>query len=125
MSVLYAILTVLHVFVCFILIIMVLLQAGKGGGMSGLFGGSGGDSIFGGQGPTKPLAILTEICAGLFMVTCISLSMMTKSTGPQSVIQNTPVQQQAPRPTQAPPSQAPVPAKPASSTPVQQPTNSK
>ncbi len=129
MSILYVLLTALHLFVCFVLIVVVLLQAGKGGGMSGLFGG-GGDSVFGGQGPTKPLAVLTAICAGLFMITCISLTIMTRSSGVRSVIQTGPAQQQMPAGAPRTTTPTNAPAKPASpapapSAPASQPTNSK
>ncbi len=42
--------TVIHVVVCVFLILVILLQAGKGGGMGGAFGGAGAQTVFGGRG---------------------------------------------------------------------------
>ena len=44
--ILYYMIVTLHFIVCVALIVIVLLQAGKGGGMAGLFGGGGSDQIF-------------------------------------------------------------------------------
>ncbi|MDD5738197.1 MAG: preprotein translocase subunit SecG, partial [Candidatus Omnitrophica bacterium] len=38
----YGVLIALHVISCLVLIMVILLQAGKGGGISETFGGSGG-----------------------------------------------------------------------------------
>jgi preprotein translocase subunit SecG len=89
MSVLYGILVVLHILVCLFLIVVILLQAGKGAGLSAMFGGQS-DSMFGGQGAAKPLSVLTTIVAALFMVTCLSLSYMSRSTITNSVTDTTP-----------------------------------
>ena len=51
--------TVVHVIVCVFLILVILLQAGKGGGMGGAFGGAGAQTVFGGRGATTFLGKLT------------------------------------------------------------------
>ena len=95
MNFLYGFLMVVHILVSFVLIIVVLLQAGKGGGMAGLFGG-GSDTIFGGQGADKPMAILTGICATIFIITCLVLSYMTRGHSIHSVTDTAPSQQTMP-----------------------------
>ena len=63
-----------HVLVSFALIISVLLQSGKGGGLSGTFGGSGvTGGVFGGRGAAPFLVKATTIFAVLFMLSAISL----------------------------------------------------
>ena len=125
MGLLYSVLVVLHIFMSVFLIIVVLLQAGKGAGLAGLFG-SGVDNVFGGQGVDKPLSIFTTICAALFMVTCLSLSYMSRSGVSSSVTDKLPAnmpisQQSAPQPQgQAPVRTAPQTQVPAAA-PVQAP----
>ena len=120
MSVLYGILVVLHIFVCLFLIVVILLQAGKGAGLSAMFGGAS-DSMFGGQGAAKPLSVLTTIIAALFMVTCLSLSYMTRSAVSNSVTDSAPsipgMPMQQGQPVQAP-ARVPAPAAPTQSAPA-------
>ena len=42
-------LAILFCIVCLLLMIIILLQRGRGGGLSGAFGGAGGQSAFGGK----------------------------------------------------------------------------
>src|SRR5690348_7050234 len=95
MTFLFGFLMAVHILVSFVLIIVVLLQAGKGGGMAGLFGG-GGDTIFGGQGADRPMAIVTGICAAVFIITCLTLSYMSRGVRIHSVTDTSPSQQQMP-----------------------------
>ena len=73
----YTFVLVLHIMVCVFLVISILFQAGKGAGLSNIFGGgAGAESIFG----TKTNVFLTRVttlCAVLFIITCISLAMMS------------------------------------------------
>ena len=64
----------LHVLVCAILIFVVLLQQGRGGGMGATFGGAGATQVFGGRGAGNLLTRTTSICAGLFMLTSVTLA---------------------------------------------------
>ena len=121
-GVLYTILVVIHIFVCFGVILIVLLQAGKGAGLSSAFGVGGGESFFGGRGPTLFLEKLTTGCAVLFMITCISLSLFASKQRSGSVLDKIPVQQapvSAPAPVNVPPT-APMqtPAAPAPTAPA-------
>jgi preprotein translocase subunit SecG len=74
----YTILITLHIIACTVLIAVILLQAGKGAGLSNVFGGGGGglESIFG----TKTSTFLTKattVCAILFIVTCLGLTILS------------------------------------------------
>jgi preprotein translocase subunit SecG len=70
---------ILHIFVCAVLMFVVLLQQGKGGGMGAAFGGGGAAQVFGGRGAGNLLTRTTAICAGLFMLTSVSLAYLSSS----------------------------------------------
>jgi preprotein translocase subunit SecG len=114
-SMLYSILLFIHILVCFGVILIVLLQAGKGAGLSSAFGVGGGESFFGGRGPTLFLEKLTTGCAILFMVTCISLSLFASKQRSGSLLDKMPVSQSAPASVPAP-IQAPAAAAPTTPT---------
>ena len=73
----YIFVLVVHVLACLFLVMSILFQAGKGAGLSNIFGGGGGvESIFG----TKTnvfLSRVTTLCATIFILTCIGLAMMS------------------------------------------------
>ena len=106
----YTSILVLHILVCVFLVMSILFQAGKGAGLSNIFGGGGGaESIFG----TKTNIFLTRVttlCATIFLLTCIGLAMMSAHrkislmTEGASEVQEEDFQQQ-------PEGQQPVPAK--------------
>jgi preprotein translocase subunit SecG len=58
--------------------LVVLLQQGKGGGMGAAFGGSTAQ-VFGGRGAGNILTRATAICAGVFMLTSVSLAYLSSS----------------------------------------------
>jgi len=94
------IITVVHVVVCLILIGVVLLQSGKGAEMGAAFGGSS-QTIFGSRGSATFLSKLTVGAAILFMVTSLSLSILSRSRSVVStVIEQT--QEDVPSPVEAP-----------------------
>jgi preprotein translocase subunit SecG len=74
----YILLIVIHVFVAFFMIGIVLLQAGKGAELGAAFGGSS-QTLFGPRGSATFLSKMTVVMAGLFMVTSLSLAVMSKS----------------------------------------------
>jgi preprotein translocase subunit SecG len=83
----YALITVIHVFVCFFLIIVVLLQSGKSGDIAAAFGGMGSQTAFGPRGAATVLTKATTWCAIIFMLTSITLSVMgTRRGGATSVL---------------------------------------
>lgn len=70
-----AALYVLFVFNCLFLIMVVLLQAGKGDGLAGVFGGGGGSgTILGNRGAATFLSKLTVASAVLFMLLSVILA---------------------------------------------------
>src|ERR1700733_4333981 len=70
---------ILHVFVCAVLMFVVLLQQGKGGGLGAAFGGGAAAQVFGGRGAGNILTRATAICAGIFMLTSVSLAYLSSS----------------------------------------------
>ncbi|MBV9084270.1 MAG: preprotein translocase subunit SecG [Acidobacteriaceae bacterium] len=89
----YAI-TALHIIICFFLIIVVLLQSGKAADLAGAFGGMGSQTVFGPRGTATVLSKATTIAASLFMITALTLAILSDrglaSTGVGSVIKQTP-----------------------------------
>ena len=97
----YTLVLILHVIVSLALILIVLLQTGKGAEMGAGFGGGSNQTIFGSRGAATFLSKVTTVAAVLFMVTSLSLAMMTKNrTG--SVIRDTGARPAAPSAPQAP-----------------------
>jgi preprotein translocase subunit SecG len=97
-----------HLLVALLLIVVVLMQQ-RGGGMSSVFGGGGGvESIFGGGGAAPFMIKLTAVLATLFMITSLSLVLLSaRRPRPAGMIQKS-------RSTQTAPPQAPqqAPASP-------------
>ena len=84
----------LHFIVCIALIAIVLLQAGKGGGMAGIFGGGGSDQIFSAPSGMAFIKKVTVVCAVVFMLTSLTLTLLSSRISMSSVmsqIQNIPV----------------------------------
>jgi preprotein translocase subunit SecG len=73
----YTLIAIIHIIVCLILMAVVLLQAGKGAEMGAAFGGSS-QTIFGSRGAATFLSKLTVGAAILFMVTSLSLSILSR-----------------------------------------------
>jgi len=72
----YAALITIHVIASIFLIAVILLQAGRGGGLADSFGGSQMQSLFGTKS-TSVLTRLTTICAATFMLTCLTLAIVS------------------------------------------------
>ena len=72
-------LQIVHVSVCLFLMLVVLLQQGKGGGMGAAFGGGATQQVFGGRGAGNILTRATAICAGVFMLTIVTLAYVSSS----------------------------------------------
>ena len=66
--------TVIHCITCILLVIVILMQSGKGGGLAQGFDSA--ESLLGAQ--TNMFMIkVTSVLAAIFLVTCISLAIMT------------------------------------------------
>ncbi len=72
--------TILHIIVCLLLCGIVLMQSGKGGGLSGAFGGGGGmqSQMFGAKAMNTAMTKLTSYLAIAFFVTSSILFVLTK-----------------------------------------------
>ncbi len=73
--------TFLHVIACIALIVIVLLQADKGEGLAGAFGGGGAYAVFGKRGATGFIAYLTTAAAIIFMLTSFALTWSVAKSG--------------------------------------------
>jgi preprotein translocase subunit SecG len=69
------ILIVLHLSASLVLIVFILLHAGRGGGLSDMFGGAGGGAMAGSTVVEKNLDRLTVVVAVVFTFTSVLLSM--------------------------------------------------
>ena len=70
-----AIIIVFHVIVSLVLIVLILLHAGRGGGLSDMFGGAAGGSMAGSTVVERNLDRLTVIAAVIFTFTTVLLSL--------------------------------------------------
>jgi len=91
---------ILHILASFFLIGVVLLQRGKGAEIGAAFGGSS-QTLFGSRGAATFLNKVTTVAAVVFMLTSLTLTMVTTKTS--SVIkQSGPVEPQKALPQQLP-----------------------
>ena len=72
------------------LILIVLLQAGRGGGIAGLFGGGGSDQLFSAPSGMAFVKKVTVGMAILFVITSLSLTVVTARSGIRSVTEQIP-----------------------------------
>lgn len=86
----YIFLLVVHIIVCVGLILIVLLQAGKGSGIAGLFGGGGSDQLFSAPSGMAFIKKVTVVMAIMFMLTSLLLTVMTSRIGMRSVTNQIP-----------------------------------
>jgi preprotein translocase subunit SecG len=79
--------SVLHIVVGLFLILVVLLQAGKGAAMGASLGSAGSQAMFGSSGSGNFLTKLTTGAAIIFMVTSLSLAVISTQKDKNSIIQ--------------------------------------
>jgi preprotein translocase subunit SecG len=79
-------LTVLHIIVGLFLILVILLQAGKGAAIGASLGSAGSQAMFGSSGAGNFLTKLTTAAAIIFMVTSLSLAVISSKRDQDSVI---------------------------------------
>ncbi len=112
----YGFIIAIHLLVCFIMIAVILLQSGKGAEMGAAFGGSS-QTLFGARGPGTFLSKMTIVAAVVFMLTSLSLAIMSKHRKEASVMENVPAVPAAPAvpgaPGQAPAASGQAPVAPA------------
>ena len=75
----YTFLIILFVLVCFTMVIVILLQAGKGQGLAGTFGGPGAGAVFGGRGAATFLSKATGILATIYLFLALLIGYVYKS----------------------------------------------
>ncbi len=81
----YTALTILHVLVAFLMIGVILLQSGKGAEIGAAFGGSS-QTVFGARGASTVLSKTTAIAATIFMLTSLTLAIMSKQQNSASTL---------------------------------------
>lgn len=69
----------IHIIVCVGLIVIVLLQADKGEGLAGAFGGGASNTVFGERGGGGFMSRLTTSMAIVFMITSLVLALWLPS----------------------------------------------
>ena len=82
----FTVMLIFHTLICILLVIVILMQAAKGEGLAGAFGGGGGGglsgAVFGGRGAGSFLSRATTVIAIVFMVNCGILAFMSsRQTG--------------------------------------------
>ena len=102
------ILLVVHVISSIVLVLIILLQIGKGASLSNLFGGGSSDAVFSGAGGDVFMKKLTMGFAITFMVTSLSLTVLSSKQTSKTVMQSVP--QGAPPQATTQQGEAPVPA---------------
>jgi preprotein translocase subunit SecG len=85
----YTMAVILHLIVCFLMIAAILLQAGKGAEIGAAFGGSS-QTVFGSRGPGTFLSKVTVGAAIVFMLTSLSLAILSKRENSLSSVINPP-----------------------------------
>ncbi len=81
---------VIHLIVCLFLIFIILIQSSKGAEMGAAFGGSS-QTLFGSRGASSVISKVTTIVAVLFMLTSLSLAILSVRQG--SVMSSIPTQE--------------------------------
>ncbi|MFA5865642.1 MAG: preprotein translocase subunit SecG [Phycisphaerae bacterium] len=82
---------ILFIIVCLLLVIIILLQRGRGGGLAGAFGGSGGHSAFGSK-TGDVFTWVTVALTGIFLL----LSIVANFVFVPQKFQGVPIQQTPP-----------------------------
>lgn len=112
-------LIVLFVIACVAMMFVILLQAGKGQGLAGAFGGAASGAVFGGRGAATFLSRATSILAIAYMVLCLLISIVYQSEN--EAAQQSLIQQQAAEEATIP--AADIPVAPIPEEPQSQPQN--
>ena len=89
----YELVLTLHILVCAVLVVVILIQAGKGAGISGMFGG-GSDSLFSAPSGSAFLKKMTVGLAVGFVCTTLFLTILHSRRSGRSVLERVPLQQQ-------------------------------
>lgn len=92
----YTFVLIIHLLVCFFLIFVVLIQSSKGAELGASFGGGSSQTLFGSRGAATVLTKVTTISAIVFMLTSLTLAVVSIKRG--SIMLDTPVKAVAEEP---------------------------
>lgn len=117
----YTFVLIIHLIVCFFLIFIVLIQSSKGAEMGAAFGGGSSQTLFGSRGAGTILTKLTTISAIVFMLTSLSLAILSinrssimmdapKQEIPPPLSEQLPLKEQSTGPADAETAEAPAPS---------------
>ncbi len=81
----YTLAVSVHLIVCFLMIAAILLQAGKGAEIGASFGGAS-QTVFGSRGPGTFLSKVTVGAAIIFMLSSLSLALLSKQKNTSSTV---------------------------------------
>jgi preprotein translocase subunit SecG len=81
----YIALVIVHILVAFLMVGVILLQSGKGAEIGAAFGGSS-QTVFGSRGAGTFLSKMTAVAATIFMLTSLSLAILSKRMNTSSTI---------------------------------------
>lgn len=115
LSIAVTLIKTVHFILCIGLIVIVLLQADKGEGLAGAFGGGASGTVFGERGGGDFLSKLTTAMAVLFMITSFTISIYVPrwekaGSGPVVELSQTDLSgQQLPAQNPVPPEPIPMP----------------
>ena len=114
----YITLVIVHILVAFIMVGVILLQAGKGAEIGAAFGGSS-QTVFGSRGAGTFLSKMTAVAATIFMLTSLSLAILSKKQNLSSTIGlDTPMSSPSAPAVPASPPGTPAPTPPATDQPT-------
>ena len=94
MTAMFYVFLFLFVLICVILCFVILIQEAKSLGLGASFGGDSGDSLFG-TSTAEVLKRFTAYMTGVFLVTCLLLSLWTSTLGRHQEETISPVEMQA------------------------------
>jgi preprotein translocase subunit SecG len=107
----FVVLMTLEIVICLFLIAVILLQASKGGGLAGSFGGGNVGMVFGVRRTADFLTRATQVLAASFMVLAIIINLVflpSRNVSTESVLQKGGTQGAIPSTPQLPPAENPA-----------------
>ena len=117
----YTLVLILHIIVSIFLILVVLLQTGKGAEIGASFSAGASQTLFGSRGAATFLNKLTTVVAIIFMLTSLSLAIVSKKEATTSVIETTRTEETKEAPQPVAPVQVPPQSEGQSTQPAQAP----
>ena len=104
----HALVIAFHIIASLVLVLVVLLQSGKAGDLASTFGSTGSQTAFGSRGAATVLTRVTTVCAVIFMVTSLTLSIMFTKGSSGTVLEGVALPEELPVELPLDPSTAPA-----------------